>query len=114
MGKLETGHCETALFDRDGRNLITHGERGVYRWPIRDDPAGGRDALQIGPPMLLYERFSNSRYKACWLPDGRTLAMNDKERSRVLLVDTRHHHPARQRAPGALHPVPIPGDLGRR
>ena len=43
LGKLETGHCETALFDRDGRNLITHGERGVYRWPIRDDPAGGRE-----------------------------------------------------------------------
>ena len=90
---LKAGWCETVLFDRDGRSLITYGERGLFRWPIRDDPAAVPMHLRIGPPDLLRETTSDSWYKASWLPDGRTLAMLDKTNSRVLLVDTDDPHP---------------------
>ena len=57
-------------------------------------------------PCCLHEDLSEYRNKASWLPDGRTLAMNDNDNSRVLLVDTRHPHPARKRA----RALTTPGD----
>ncbi len=98
LGRLETGSCETILFDREGRDLITYSDRGLFRWPIRDDPDGGRDAIRIGPPALLHEAPCPRCWKASWLLDGRTLAVNDHDHSRILLVDTNDPHPARQHA----------------
>jgi serine/threonine protein kinase/WD40 repeat protein len=100
LAKLKTGspgNTDTVLFDREGRYLMTYSESGLFRWPIRDAPVSGSDALQIGPPMLIRERLSWSREKASWLPDGRTLAMVEHDEQRVLLVDTQDPHPARKR-----------------
>ena len=113
LAQLNVGYCMTVLFDRDGQNLITYSDRGLFRWPIRDDPAGGHDALGIGPPVLLQEKSSEGRFKASWLPGGRTLAMVDKDNFRVLLVDSQDPHPARRHA-RARHPGPVPHDLDRR
>ena len=55
LARLESGPCATVLFDRQGQNLITCGDRGLFRWPIRSDPNGGANALRIGPPELLHE-----------------------------------------------------------
>jgi WD40 repeat protein/tetratricopeptide (TPR) repeat protein len=86
---LKTGSCATILFDQDGRHLITLGDRGLFRWPIRRDPDGGPEALRIGPPELLQEVTpAEVWYNASWLPDHRTLAMLDNSNARVLLVDT--------------------------
>src|SRR5262249_23723831 len=52
---LNTGQCSTILFDQQGRHLITCGERGLFRWPIRRDPDGVAEVLRIGPPELLQE-----------------------------------------------------------
>ena len=98
LAQLNAGRCDGVVFNRHGRSLMTYGERGLFRWPIRDDPAAGSDALRIGPPVLLRETTSDSWFKASWLPDGRTLAVLEKTSSRVLLVDTQARHPARKRA----------------
>ena len=98
LARLKVKGCETVLFDRSGRNLITYGESGLFRWPIRDDPADGADALRIGPPILVRENTSDSWYKACRLPDGRTLAVLEKTSFRISLVDTDDPHAARKRA----------------
>ena len=98
LARLKTGHSESVLFDRDGRFLITFGLRGMFRWPIRHEPEGGK-AVQIGPPELL--RAVNpdlAMCKAIWLPDHRTLAMIDNANARVLLLDTALPRSARSRA----------------
>jgi tetratricopeptide (TPR) repeat protein/WD40 repeat protein len=90
LAHLKAGSCETVLFDADGRNLITSGRWGLFRWPIRPDPDGGAEALRVGPPELLQEAASGGGewYNASWLPDHRTLAMIDNPSAHVLLVDT--------------------------
>src|SRR5262249_30585950 len=92
---LKTGVCETILFDRDGRSLITYGVRGLFRWPIRHDADGREDALRIGPPELLQDATPADVFrKASWLPDHRTLAVINNRNARVLLVDTTSPRPA--------------------
>jgi WD40 repeat protein/Tfp pilus assembly protein PilF len=90
LAHLKAGHCETVLFDADGRNLISSGRWGLYRWPIGHEPDGGAEALRVGPPELLQEGTPGRRVwvKSTWLPDQRTLAMIDNPSARVLLVDT--------------------------
>jgi WD40 repeat protein/Flp pilus assembly protein TadD len=86
---LSAGLCSAILFDQDGRHLITYGERGLFRWPIGNDPDGRALALSIGPPELLEEVTPDGFWhKASWLPDHRTLAINDNKHAHVLLVDT--------------------------
>jgi tetratricopeptide (TPR) repeat protein len=87
------------LFDSDGRSMVTFGERGLFRWPIRSDQGGGAEALRVGPPELLQEATPGlDWHNACWLPEHRTLAMIDNENARVLLVDTTRPHAASRRA----------------
>jgi eukaryotic-like serine/threonine-protein kinase len=90
LAYLKAGSCESVLFDTDGRNLISSGRWGLFRWPIRPDPNGGAGALSVGPPELLQEATPGERawFKASWLPDHRTLAMIDNPGARVVLVDT--------------------------
>jgi serine/threonine protein kinase/WD40 repeat protein/tetratricopeptide (TPR) repeat protein len=101
LARLKTGRCNSVLFDPKSRYLITCGEPGLFRWPIRVDPDGEAEALRIGPPELLREMTPGdvSFSKATWLPDHRTLAMIDNHSGRVLLVGTAHARPARSRAP---------------
>ncbi len=99
LGCLKATPCRTILFDRDGRNLITFGGQGLFRWPIQDDPAGGIGALQVGPPVLLRETAQDTVYEASWLPDGRTLAILEASKYRMLLVDSGASYPARKRVP---------------
>ena len=97
LARLKTKRCETILFDKSCLNLITYGMSGLFRWPIQDDPAGGIGALRIGPPVLVRENTTDSWFKACWLPDGRTLAVLEKTSYRVSLVDMDDPHSPRKR-----------------
>ena len=81
LAHLKAGKCRSALFDSDGRGIITSGRWGVYRWPIRPDSGHGPDAISIGPPELLWESISDNELAcASWLPDHRTLAIIDNAR----------------------------------
>jgi len=96
LANLKAGYCETVLFHRDGRSLISAGKWGLYRWPIRPDSDRGVDAIRVGPPELLREAEEWNR--ATWLTDHRTVALTDNPNARVLLVDSSHPHPAWSRA----------------
>ena len=93
LAQLKTSACETVLFDPDGQGLISSGRWGLYRWPIRPDPDRGPDAIRVGPPELLRESAGRWR-KAAWLPDHRKLALVDDGIARVLILDSKHPHPA--------------------
>jgi WD40 repeat protein len=98
LARLNTGKCESVLFDRDGLSLITCGERGLFRWPIRPDPAEGVGVVQVGPPESLYDGNAHQWSKMSRLPNRLTLALIDNTNARVLLVDAALAHPARRRA----------------
>ena len=72
LARLKAGFAETALFHPDSRSLITAGNLGLYRWPIRPDADRGADAIRVGPPELLREAEHWNR--VAWLPDHRTVA----------------------------------------
>jgi WD40 repeat protein/tetratricopeptide (TPR) repeat protein len=97
LAHLRTGRCGTVLFHPDGRSLISAGQWGLYRWPIRPDPEHGADAVRVGPPDLLRETAGGSEH-AAWLPGHRTLALVDNANGRVLLVDSSRPYPAWGRA----------------
>ncbi len=99
LAHLKAGFCETVLFAPDGRNLITCGDWGLFRWPIEPDPVDGAEALRLGPPELLREATPGSEwYQASWLPDQKTVAMIDNANARIVLVDSTRPHPDRSRA----------------
>jgi serine/threonine protein kinase/WD40 repeat protein/tetratricopeptide (TPR) repeat protein len=99
LAHLKAGKCRSVLFDRDGREIVTCGRSGVYRWPIHPDSAHWPDAISIGPPELLWEKNGDSEFSyASWLPDHRTLAIIDNAGAQVMLVDSRGPHPAQSRA----------------
>jgi len=72
VAHLPIGHVRSAFF-ADRESLITSGERGQDRWPIRlgADQAG---RLGIGPPQSLDPRPSSRRGSLS--RDGRTLAVS--------------------------------------
>ena len=94
LAYLNAGFCESVLFHPDGKSLVSSGNWGLYRWPVRPDPDRGADAIRVGPPELLRETADRKWTKATWLPDHRTLALIDNADARVLLIDSSHSHPA--------------------
>src|SRR5262249_27566483 len=98
VAHLKAGVCESVLFHPDGRSLISYGAWGLNRWPISSDLMHGGDSLRIGPPELMRETTSLKWPRAIWMPDHRTLALIDNGNARVLLIDSRHPHPAWGRA----------------
>jgi eukaryotic-like serine/threonine-protein kinase len=99
LGRLKAGYCDSVLFHPDGKSLISSGEWGLYRWPIRCDTKGESETARIGPPELLRETAGVEWRNTILLPDRRTLAMIDNPSARVLLIDSSHPHPAWSRAP---------------
>ena len=75
---------QCVLFRSDGRELLTCGETGVHRWPIR---AGTEAAvpLRLGPPRKIALPFVPHR--AARSPDGQTLAIVSEQSGAGLLVD---------------------------
>ena len=94
LAHLKSGSSDTVLFHPDGGSLITTGNCGLDRWPIRPDSEGGAGVLRIGPPELLSATRAKELPRATWLPDRRTLALTDNDNARVLLIDSSHPHPA--------------------
>jgi eukaryotic-like serine/threonine-protein kinase len=75
------------LFAADGRALLTHGEQGLWRWPIHES---GSAALRIGPPQARSLNTAGGRLSQS--NDGRVLAycpgriVNDQTGQRHLRI----------------------------
>jgi WD40 repeat protein len=64
------GSHTVARFDGAG-NLLTNGDNGFLRWPVRSDPAH-MGCLRVGPPERL--PFNRGRYPIAASRDGRVIA----------------------------------------
>jgi WD40 repeat protein len=103
IGLLQSGPCESVLFEHEGKAVISGGPWGYYRWPIRRSGPDSQtkdarpEALGIGPPELLTAlSLSAEMAGAQWLPDHKTLAVIDNPAAQVRLIDTSQPHPARK------------------
>jgi serine/threonine protein kinase/WD40 repeat protein len=101
LAHLKAGFfCEIVQFHPDGRSLFSSDRWGFYRWPIRPDPAGGVEALLLGPPELVCDTLGD-RSGAYWIPAQQKLALYDNRNARLLLVDS--HHPRSWSRAAILH-----------
>ncbi len=53
IGELLTGRADV-LFQPSGDSLLTSGNRGVYRWPLRSAAGEGDGQLRLGPAQELH------------------------------------------------------------
>lgn len=100
LGHLATGPCDSVLFDQASQTLISSGNWGLYRWPIRwsrvpsAEPVAISQSARIGPPELLTPlALKADMSKAAWLPDQKTLAFIDNSAAQVRLIDTGQPRP---------------------
>jgi WD40 repeat protein/tetratricopeptide (TPR) repeat protein/tRNA A-37 threonylcarbamoyl transferase component Bud32 len=111
LGRLRSGNCVAILFEPGGGALLTAGERGLFRWPIRRTAAEqGPDALRIGPPSLVRDTTpGRERYPVCWDPHRNTVALVDNAEARLLLLGA--SGPRRAWARAVTLPVPHGQDV---
>jgi WD40 repeat protein len=86
------------LFEPNGA-LLTYGDNGLLRWPVRPDPASP-GLLQVGPPQTLLSAGAPTNVSSS--RDGRVIAAGLLNQGTVVL-----------RAERFGQPVPVPGGNGR-
>ncbi len=114
VAHLKVGACGSVLFHPDGKSLIVSGERGLYRWPIRPDPEHGADAVRSRATRTSPRTDGQTRNKAAWLPDHRTLAMIDNSQCPGLAHRFEPPSPGLEPGGGPGQRGESPHDLGRR
>jgi WD40 repeat protein/serine/threonine protein kinase/Tfp pilus assembly protein PilF len=65
-------------------SVLTSGDRGLSRWPVRIESEAGGPRVHVGPPQLLVQ---GALGPVCLSADGRALALVNKARSEVVLYD---------------------------
>jgi WD40 repeat protein len=87
----ECAHLELKAFSTafcpDGRTLITSGQSGLWRWPIRTTGEWNTGDWTIGPPQRLYRGATTDLRRATLTPDGKTLAVADRGQGEALLLN---------------------------
>src|SRR5262249_13791623 len=66
---LEAGRCFALRFDADGSHLVTYGDAGLVRWPLRSDPDRSRGG-RLGAPEKLCGPVAPGWTRACWWGGG--------------------------------------------
>ena len=84
---LAAGVCNSALFTPDGTNLITCGDSGLARWPLRYVSGATTDELHIGPRQTIRDGLKFN-YAALSL-DGRWVAAAYPEAEAVSVYEVR-------------------------
>jgi WD40 repeat protein/Tfp pilus assembly protein PilF len=97
---LPLGRTLTALFHPRGDSLITSGNRGLYRWPLRSAGGTADRHLRLGPCRLLDVPVGERLEHASIDREGRRLAVVDFWRKAIVLdLDD----------PGVASNAPAPG-----
>jgi WD40 repeat protein len=85
VGHLDIGDNVTAQFDPATGDLLTLGNLGLIRWPVRSE-RGDPARLRLGPPKrLLATRAHDNEFRIS--NDGRTIAIAQYSRVLVLHAD---------------------------
>jgi WD40 repeat protein/Flp pilus assembly protein TadD len=74
VATLPPGNAYSAVFDPQGRFLITCGEAGAYRWPLRRRKAPPDNRLRLGPAETIRFPEDGRSPRVSLGGDGRTLA----------------------------------------
>ena len=74
-----------AAFDPFDGSLLTGGEKGLVRWPVRTAPTKFEDVVTVGPPQRLFESPDVRGVRP--ISGQRWLAVADRGSGKVLLID---------------------------
>jgi hypothetical protein len=86
VGHLDLGHNFNVAFDPATGDLLTYGERGLFRWPVRA-VADAPDRLRLGPPQDLHVAGRGVSAAIRISDDGKTLALAQYDHALVLHQD---------------------------
>jgi serine/threonine protein kinase/WD40 repeat protein len=89
LAHFPIGPTQTLQILPDGTGIITLGQSGLERWPIRVDQSGAAPTLRIGPPRILDRTVDPVYNYAAMSGDGKTLAVSVHSR-RVTVFDVAH------------------------
>jgi serine/threonine protein kinase/WD40 repeat protein len=70
------------LFEPDG-GLLTYGIDGLWRWPVKPDPASP-SLFQVGPPQVLLSAGAAAGFSSSW--DGRVIAAGELGRGSAVVL----------------------------
>jgi serine/threonine protein kinase/WD40 repeat protein len=102
VAHLYLRNTRATLFLPDGRSLLVCSNSGLYCWPIEPDPKRPEGHLRIGPPQRLLDLSPNESATACLALDGGRIAVSDRAREQVLVLDLQ----------GQAKTVALPGHEG--
>ena len=85
VADLPLGRTYTALFHPGGDSLLTSGDRGVYRWPLRSGAGEADQRLRLGPPQVLPMPASVQPEHANCDPHGHWLAVVEMWQNGIVL-----------------------------
>jgi WD40 repeat protein len=83
VGFLDLGRNDGVAFDPATGDLLTYGQRGLFRWPVQtmtEQPA----RLRVGPPRRLPVAPGGADQAVRISPDGKTIAVAQRKRVTVL------------------------------
>jgi serine/threonine protein kinase/WD40 repeat protein len=83
VGHLDLGHNWGVAFDPSSGDLVTFGEKGLFRWPIHKVP-GPTEQWRLGPHVPLPIEGAPGDHAVRISSDGKTLAVALGERAIVL------------------------------
>jgi serine/threonine protein kinase/WD40 repeat protein len=80
---LRLGSTAFVAFDPSGQSLLTAGDTGLYRWPLRPGRPASSGGVKVGPPTALCQPHTGVLAAAALSLDGRTLAVGGDHRFTV-------------------------------
>ncbi len=93
LGRLATGQHECVLFQPDSSGLIAYGPVGLRRWPIQlqrmtTKTTGPLVVWSAASPQTLHKPAPPGKNtRACWGPDGASLALTDMFKHEALVLN---------------------------
>ena len=78
-----SGYTRSVVFHQDGKRIITAGKSGLLVWPISSSPG----VFRVGDPRPLALPPDALPWWASLAADGRTLAVADYRKGRIIVLD---------------------------
>jgi serine/threonine protein kinase/WD40 repeat protein len=93
LGRVATGQHECVLFQPDSSGLIAYGPAGLRRWPIQLNRMIAKTTRPLSvwsaasPQTLHVPAPPGINTRACWGPDGASLALTDMSKDQALVLN---------------------------
>src|SRR5262249_25476711 len=87
---LPIGESGSVQFHPADGSLLSCGQRGVYRLPVRVDAAGEASVVHVGPPQSVGVPPDVRPTSAALNHDGRVLAVTGRTQGQLVVLDLRN------------------------